>query len=171
MQILLQIAVLFAVQKLARFLGSRVNEKWIRVRFCPFKNLSRPVKTGSRLTEILTTSRVNSLLFRNHYSLRAIACSRLIDSGEEAKVKSTRESLAGRFVFVFYFRVRLISSAITYLQPKLRICSLSRTWSGNTTLHQEELKNINERKQLMFTLQRINKSSELFWKTYQLTWS
>ena len=105
LQILLQLAVLFAVQKLARFLGSRVNERWIRARFCPFKNLSRPLKTGSKLTEILTTSRVNSLLFRNHYSLRAIACSRLTDSGEEAKVKSTRESLAGRFVFVFYFRV------------------------------------------------------------------
>ena len=127
MQILLQIAVLFAVKKLARFLGSRVNERWIRARFCPFKNLSRSVKTGSRLTEILTSPRVNSLFVKNHYSLRAIACSRLTDSGEEAKVKSKRENLAGRFVFVFYFRVRLISSAITYLQPKLRICSLSRT--------------------------------------------
>ena len=127
MQILLQLAVLFAVQKLARFLGSCVNERWIRASFCQFKNLSRPVKTGSKLTEMLTSSRVNSLLVKNHYSLRAIACSRLKDSGEEAKVKSTRENLAGRFVFVFYFRVRLISSAITYLQPKLRICSLSRT--------------------------------------------
>ena len=91
--------------------------------FVSSKNLSRPVKTGSKLTEILTSS----LLVKNHYSLRAIACSRLRDSGEEAKVKSTRENLAGRFVFVFYFRVRLISSAITYLPPKLRICSLSRT--------------------------------------------
>ena len=101
MQILLQLAVLFAVQKLARFLGSRVNERWIRARFCPFKNLSRPVKTGSKVTEISTSSRVNSLLVKNHYSLRAIACSRLTDSGEEAKVKSTRKNLAGRFVFVF----------------------------------------------------------------------
>ena len=100
-EILLQLAVLFAVQKLARFLGSRVNERWIRASFCPFKNLSRPVKTGSKLTEILTSSRVNSLLVKNHYSLRAIACSRLTDIGEEAKVKSTRENLVGRFVFVF----------------------------------------------------------------------
>ena len=101
-QILLQLAVLFAVQKLARFLGSRVNERWIRASFCPFKNLSRPVKTGFKLTEILTTSRVNSLLVRNHYSLRAIACSRLSDSGEEAKVKATR-NLGGAFCFRVLF--------------------------------------------------------------------
>ena len=43
-QILLQIAVLFAVQKLtARSRRSRVNERQISASFCPFKNLSRPV--------------------------------------------------------------------------------------------------------------------------------
>ena len=99
MQILLQLAVLFAVQKLARFLGSRVNERWIPASFCPFKNVSRPV---SKLTEILTISRVNSLLVRNHYSLKAIAFSRLSDSGEEAKVKGTRK-LGGALCFSVLF--------------------------------------------------------------------
>ena len=102
MQIPLQLAVLFAVQKLARFLGSRVNERWTRASFCPFKNVSRPVKTWSKLTEILTISRVNSPLVRNHYSSRAIACSRLSDSGEEAKVKGTRK-LGGALCFSVLF--------------------------------------------------------------------
>ena len=39
MQILLQVAVLFAVKKLALFRGFLVNERRIRVSFCPFKNL------------------------------------------------------------------------------------------------------------------------------------
>ena len=39
-QILWQIAVLFSLQKLARFRGSRVNEMQIHASFCPFKNLS-----------------------------------------------------------------------------------------------------------------------------------
>ena len=38
-QILLQITVLFAFQKLARFRGFHVNERQVRASFCPFKNL------------------------------------------------------------------------------------------------------------------------------------
>ena len=37
-QILLQITVLFAFQKLARFRGFHVNERQVRASFCPFKN-------------------------------------------------------------------------------------------------------------------------------------
>ena len=40
-QFLLQIAVLFAVQKLARFRGSLVNERRIRASFCPFRKFVR----------------------------------------------------------------------------------------------------------------------------------
>ena len=58
-QILFQIAVLFSRVhtnicivsslewlKLARFRGSRVNERRIRASFCPFKNLCGPVLYG-----------------------------------------------------------------------------------------------------------------------------
>ena len=38
-QILLQITVRFAFQKLARFSGFHVNERQVRASFCPFTNL------------------------------------------------------------------------------------------------------------------------------------
>ena len=43
MQILLQIAVMFAAQKLPRLRRQRVNERQTRARFSPFKNLPGPV--------------------------------------------------------------------------------------------------------------------------------
>ena len=51
MQILLQIAILLAVQKLARFRGSRVNERrGISAGICPFqKNCPEPCKRGFTL--------------------------------------------------------------------------------------------------------------------------
>ena len=42
-ELLVQIAVLFAAQKLARFRENRVNGRRIRASLCPFKNLSTPV--------------------------------------------------------------------------------------------------------------------------------
>ena len=42
-QILLQIAVLFVHQRLARFRGSSVNKRRICASFCPFKNFFGPV--------------------------------------------------------------------------------------------------------------------------------
>ena len=42
MQILLQIAVLIAVQKLARFRGFPVNERRIRASFCPIEIFPEP---------------------------------------------------------------------------------------------------------------------------------
>ena len=43
---MLHIAVMFTVRKLARFRGSRVNERWVGASFSPFRNLSGPMKTG-----------------------------------------------------------------------------------------------------------------------------
>ena len=94
------------------------------------------------MTEILTTSRVNSLFLRNHYSLRAIACSRLSDSGEEAKVKGTRY-LGG----AFYFRVRAFSVQQTgpsrTLEQAIRAmhssCSPCRTRYVNSLLVKSKL--------------------------------
>ena len=45
-QILLQISVMSAVENLAQFRGFRVNKRRILASFCPFKNLSRLLKTG-----------------------------------------------------------------------------------------------------------------------------
>jgi len=45
-QILLQIALLFTAQKLARFRESRINERLIRETFCPFKICPNPCKRG-----------------------------------------------------------------------------------------------------------------------------
>ena len=42
LQIMLQIEVLFTVQKLARFRKTRVNERRNRASFSPFKNWSGP---------------------------------------------------------------------------------------------------------------------------------
>ena len=39
-QILLHIAIMFTVRKLARFRGSRVNERWVRASVSLFRNLS-----------------------------------------------------------------------------------------------------------------------------------
>ena len=45
-QILLQIALLFTAQKLARFREFRINERLIRETFCPFKICPNPRKRG-----------------------------------------------------------------------------------------------------------------------------
>lgn len=56
LQIMLQIEVLFTVQKLARFRKSLVNERRNRASFSPFKNLSGPEKTGSQTTIFAQTN-------------------------------------------------------------------------------------------------------------------
>ena len=62
---LLQIAVLFAVQKRDRFRGSRVNKRWIRAGYCPFKYLFRPpVETGSWISKTTIFMAVGRFLLR-----------------------------------------------------------------------------------------------------------
>ena len=70
---LLQIAVLFAVQKRDRFRGSRVNKRWICVGYGPFKYFFRPpVETGSWISKTTTFMAVARLFChgdggRTHY--------------------------------------------------------------------------------------------------------